>query len=95
LTILLDALVGIGLLAKRDGKYQCLPSISAVLSADNPDSVLPLVLHMAHVWERWSGLTSVVRGSQAPEKPAAPPEAEATRVFIGALHVILVECPKC
>jgi len=35
---------------------------------------------MAHVWERWSGLTSVIRGSQAPEEPAVPPDAEATSV---------------
>ena len=88
-TILLDALSAMGLLVKQAGKYQCPPAISSFLSAEAPHSILPMILHMAHVWERWAGLTSMVKGVRVREKPAAPfPEAEELRAFIGAMHAI-------
>ena len=88
LTILLDALVAIGLLVKKEGNYQCSSPLSALLSDDGPDSVLPLVLHMAHVQQRWSDLAEVVRGSRRPAPPGFQPDAGALRAFIGAMHVI-------
>jgi predicted O-methyltransferase YrrM len=88
-TILLDALSAMGLLVKHAGKYQCPPSISLFLSATAPDSILPMILHMAHVWERWAGLTSIVKGVRVQEKPAAPfQDTEELRAFIGAMHAI-------
>lgn len=89
LTILLDALSAMGLLIKRGDTYQCPPPVSALLSAEAPDSVLAMVLHMAHVWERWSRLTSIVRGSTALQKPITSPQGpEDLQAFIGAMHVI-------
>ncbi len=89
LTILLDALVAIGLLEKRGEVYQCSPSASRFLSADAPDSVLPMVLHMADLWRRWSGLTSVVRGTQVSDRVTAPfRDVNELRAFIGAMDVI-------
>src|SRR3972149_6807258 len=67
-TILLDALAAMGFLVKQAGKYHCPPSISSFLSAKAPDSITPMILHMAHIWERWSGLTGVVRGAKSQEK---------------------------
>ena len=89
LTILLDALSAMGLLAKQAGKYYCPPSISPFLSTESSNSILPMILHMAHVWERWAGLTGIVKGLRAQEKPAAPAQnAEELRAFIGAMHAI-------
>jgi SAM-dependent methyltransferase len=89
LTILLDALSAMGLLVKRGDTYQCPPPVSASLSAEAPDSVLAMVLHMAHVWERWSSLTGIVRGSSAPPKPITSSQGpEDLRAFIGAMHAI-------
>ncbi len=89
LTILLDALSAMELLVKRNGTYQCAPAVSDFLSADSPNSVLPMVLHMAHVWERWSKLTNIVRGALTPEKPVtSSQDPEDLRAFIGAMDVI-------
>lgn len=87
-TVLLDALSAIGLLAKKNATYQCPPSVSSFLSADAPGSILPLVLHMASVWKRWALLTNIVQGV-LPEKPSAPPQdMRDLKAFIGAMHVI-------
>ncbi len=87
-TILLDDLAAIGLLIKKNGTYQCPPSISGLLSADAPGSILPWVLHMANVWKRWDQLTSIAEGVPR-EEPAAPPQdMRDLKAFIGAMHVI-------
>ena len=88
LTILLDALAAIGLVVKEEGNYSCSPPFSVLLSDDSPDSVLPLVLHMAHVQQRWSHLAEIVRGYRRPAPPGFHPDAGALRAFIGAMHVI-------
>ena len=89
LTILLDALSGMGLLDKRGEVYQCSPSASLFLSADASDSVLPMVLHMAGLWRRWSSLTSIVRGAKVSDQITASfREIDELRAFIGAMDVI-------
>jgi SAM-dependent methyltransferase len=88
-TILLDALSAMELLVKQAGKYHCPPSISSLLSAEAPNSILPMILHMVHLWERWSRLTSVVKGVKLQEKPTpSSPDTDELRAFIGAMHVI-------
>jgi hypothetical protein len=89
LTTLLDALAAMDLLVKEEGRYRCLPAVSVLLSRKDSGSVLSMVLHMAHLWKRWSGLTDVVQGSSVPEKPAGSHRDEGElRAFIGAMHVI-------
>jgi predicted O-methyltransferase YrrM len=89
LTVLLDALAAMGLLVKEAGKYRSPPPASAFLSGNGPDSVLPMVLHMATLFKRWSLLTDVVQGSRIPEKPAGShQDKDELRAFIGAMHVI-------
>jgi hypothetical protein len=88
-TVLLDALSAMGLLDKRGEVYQCSPSTSRFLSADAPDSVLPMVLHMASLWRRWSSLTSIVRGDQVSGQVTASfRDADELRAFIGAMDII-------
>jgi predicted O-methyltransferase YrrM len=88
LTIVLDALAAMELLVKREGKYSCPPAISSLLSKDSPESVLPMVHHMAHVWQRWSKLTDRVRGKEEKDKDSAVPETSEIPAFIGAMHAI-------
>ena len=88
LTIVLDALAAMDFLVKREGRYACPPAVSALLSKDSPDSVLPMIHHMVHVWQRWSKLTEVVAGKKEPEKSSATPEASEILAFIGAMHAI-------
>ena len=89
LTALLDALAAMGLLAKNTGRYQCPAPVSILLSRESPGSILPMVMHMAHLWRRWSHLTQVVQGVPLPEQPAPPHQNEDTlRAFIGAMNVV-------
>ncbi|MEN6317654.1 MAG: methyltransferase [Syntrophaceae bacterium] len=89
ITILLDALAAMGLLIKKGETFRCVPSVSPFLSDDYPRSVLPMVLHMAHLWKRWSQLTDVSMGANDRENSAAPfRDADEMRAFIGAMHVI-------
>jgi len=89
LTIILDALSAMGLLDKRGEVYQCSPSASLFLSADAVDSILPMVLHMAGLWRRWSSLTSIVRGAKVSDQITASfRDIDELRAFIGAMDVI-------
>ncbi len=89
LTILLNALAAMDLLVKEAGKYQCPARVSRFLSRDAPGSVLPMVLHMGHLWKRWSGLTNVIQGLDVQMEPITSTKDERDlRAFIGAMHVV-------
>ena len=85
-TILLDALAGMGLLSKRDGAYLCEPDLARHLSAHGPESVLPMLCHNAGMWRRWTQLTEIVRGTTPAESATRSPED--LRAFIEAMDVV-------
>jgi predicted O-methyltransferase YrrM len=89
-TILLDALSAMGLLRKQEETYQCVPPVSDFLSENQPASVLPMILHAAHLWRKWSKLTAVVRDSESAAEKDGPPfqKSEELQAFIGAMHTI-------
>jgi len=93
MTILLDALTAMDLLVKEAGKYHCPPPVSSLLSKNYPDSVLPMVHHMAHLWPRWSSLTKIVCSPACPTEAAAPQEKKEEELwdFIGTMHTIAAE----
>jgi SAM-dependent methyltransferase len=87
-TRILDCLVTFELLDKRDSVYH-VTERGAWLSSDHPRSVLPMVLHMAHLWENWSHLSETVRNGVNPHRKAIiEAEAERQKAFIGAMHVV-------
>ena len=89
IVILLDALSALGFLSKKDGRYQVEPSVASLLSATASDSILPMVLHMATVWQNWSQITDIVLGKTTPGLKAKGALAEGNRkAFIGAMHVV-------
>jgi len=89
LTVLLDALAAMGVLNKERDRYQCLPPVSCLLSRESPESILPMVMHMAHLWRRWSDLTRIVQRTDLTEKFESPHfDQDTLRAFIGAMHVI-------
>ncbi len=88
LTILMDALSAMGLLSKDGDKYQCPFPTSSYLRSDSPQSILPMILHMANRWQSWSNLTSIVRGKDIPEKEVGSFQGKEFEDFIGAMHVI-------
>jgi ribosomal protein L11 methylase PrmA len=87
LTRLLDALVANELMDKQNGVYQSTHQ-AARLSADHPETVLPMVLHMAEVWNSWSKLTEVVQKGQKRDLVAMTDKGPGPlAAFIGAMHV--------
>jgi SAM-dependent methyltransferase len=72
-----------GLLDKTGGTYRTAKDASC-LAADAADSILPMLLHAAALWDRWTGLTRKVGGTPL----TARPPAAATRAFIEAMHVV-------
>ena len=89
LTVLLDALTAMGLLIKKDARYQTEPSVAPFLSSDAPGSVLPMVLHGAGLWKTWSQLTTIVSEAVGPERPAAAFRSQDDlKAFIGAMAAV-------
>ncbi|MBP1625290.1 MAG: SAM-dependent methyltransferase [Acidobacteria bacterium] len=82
---LLDAVSAMGLLTKEGQTYRC---ESSMLSKGTPDSVLPMILHMSHLWGRWSHLADIVRGLPVKDEFDFSRDDEELRAFIGAMHSI-------
>lgn len=89
-TTLLDALAAMELIAKHDDRYTCPPEVAALLAADSPHSVLPMVLHSAGLWHPWSELTGICRNEpDAWQRALGRPRTDANwAAFIGAMHVV-------
>jgi ubiquinone/menaquinone biosynthesis C-methylase UbiE len=60
-TALLDALVAIGLLEKRDGKYSLAQGVAPVLTAGGAQSMLAMGQHQANCLRSWADLARVVK----------------------------------
>ncbi|MCX7800288.1 MAG: acetylserotonin O-methyltransferase [Fimbriimonadales bacterium] len=83
LEILLDALTATGWLLKTDGRYANTPAGARWLTGGSSESVLPYLQHMAHLWERWAGLTAKVV-----PLPSDRREESRQLAFIEAMHVL-------
>ncbi len=60
-----------------------------MLAENSPDSILPMVLHMASLWPRWSRLADIAKGiPSAMEEFNFKRNGEELRAFIGAMHSI-------
>jgi (2Fe-2S) ferredoxin/predicted O-methyltransferase YrrM len=62
---LLNALVSLKLLEKRDGVYTNSPLSARFFVEGTPDSARAAQLHIANIWKRWSTLTDAVRAGTA------------------------------
>ncbi len=87
-TILLNALVAMGLLEKGGEGFSCPPNLAPVLVKDSANSILPMILHMALLWGRWSNLTEIIRNGSDAVSPVASMRGPAQEAFIGAMHVV-------
>jgi predicted O-methyltransferase YrrM len=61
ITILLDALVSMELLEKKDEIYYCPAEVAMLLSKGSPTSIRPMVMLSVGGWKRWSDLTEIVQ----------------------------------
>jgi hypothetical protein len=87
MTILLDALAAMGLISKREDIYHTIPDVGQYLVDHTPRSVLPMILHAAHLWEIWSDLTGIVRKA-VPSKRYLTWDSDKMRAFVEAMHVL-------
>jgi predicted O-methyltransferase YrrM len=89
MAILLDALAAMGLLEKQGEAYRTTPAAAPFLTDGSPRSVRPMLLHAAHLWEAWSALTAIARGTGSSDGDAPEVhEADELAAFIGAMHVV-------
>ena len=87
-TRLLDCLTALGLLSKDGGRYR-LAEGSETLAGNHPATILPMILHLNHIWRNWSNLTDVIReGKNDNLKKLGDWGGEVQEAFIGAMHVI-------
>ena len=87
-TRLLRCLITLGLLQKEQNRYR-LNEGSEVLSAKHPATILPMILHLNHVWKNWSLLTETIRqGRNEGLKKMGDWGGEVQEAFIGAMHAI-------
>jgi predicted O-methyltransferase YrrM len=84
LAILLDGLAAMELLVKRDDTYQTRAELAPLLTLDSNESVLPMVLHAARLWEGWGELTERVGG----KRRLRTSDEDDLRAFIAAMHVV-------
>jgi len=83
-TALLDALAALGYLAKKGGVYRTAPAVVPMLTNESPGSVLPGLMHAAHLWQGWSQLTDIVLEGGHAEFPGGDREKR-RKAFIGAM----------
>jgi (2Fe-2S) ferredoxin/predicted O-methyltransferase YrrM len=63
--MLLNALVSLKLLEKRNGAFFQTPLSARFFSADSRDNARPALMHTAHLWHRWSTLTECLRAGRS------------------------------
>jgi len=63
--MLLNALVSLKLLGKREDTFFNTPASARFFTAGSLDNARPALLHTAHLWNRWSTLTQAVRSGTA------------------------------
>jgi (2Fe-2S) ferredoxin/ubiquinone/menaquinone biosynthesis C-methylase UbiE len=85
--MLMNALVAVQLLTKRDGTFANTPIAARFLVSNLPDSHRMALMHTAHIWKRWSTLTEAVRAGTAVASGETPERGEEwTQAFIAAMH---------
>jgi len=85
--MLLNALVAMGTLTKREGIFCNTPVTARFFVAGSPDDARLATLHTVHLWDRWSTLTECVRaGTAVGHEEMRNRGAEWTTAFIAAMH---------
>lgn len=83
--MLLDALVAVGMLTKREGVYGNTPEAARWLSDASPHSARAALMHVANLWPSWSLLTECVRKGTSAHAGRRSSRAE-TEAFIAMMH---------
>ena len=91
-TILLDAVVSMGLLEKMEETYHCPAEVASILSKESPTSIMPRVMLATGGWKRWSDLTDIVRHGKDRIRGIAFDMNESEKeAFTGAMQAVAYE----
>lgn len=87
MTILLDALAGLGVLVKSGDHYAVPPAVAPLVVDGPPPSVAAMLRHQANCLRRWARLPWVVQSGRPADAGTSVrgPEAD-QQSFIGAMH---------
>ncbi len=85
--VLLNAIVALGALTKKDGTFRNTPETARYLVAGSPDCVRPALMHTVHMSKSWATLTKCVRAGTAVVPPGVDQQdRQWTESFIAAMH---------
>jgi predicted O-methyltransferase YrrM len=85
--MLLNALTAMGLLTKQDDVFTNTPVSARFFAAGSKDDSRAALMHTAHLWATWSGLTESVRSGLPAQREQISDRGEAwTEAFIAAMH---------
>jgi predicted nicotinamide N-methyase len=73
------------LLSKSSGIYRNTAASERYLLPDSPDYSRPALMHMVHLWDRWTNLTECVRTGTAQSGEISERGADWTQAFIAAM----------
>lgn len=95
ITILLDALAAMALLAKHNEEYSLSSEAGQLLTEDSSKNILPAIRHQANCLRRWVQLPQVIRNGRPAERVLnIHSEAEDLAAFIGAMDNFSVPATK-
>ncbi len=84
---LLNALVALGVLDKRDGAFTNTPVAARYLVAGAEHDSRAAIMHTVHLWSRWSTLTDcVLEGTSVTAQQRRQRPDDWTTAFIAAMH---------
>lgn len=84
---LLNALVALGALVKRQERFENTPETARFLVAGSAEYARPALMHTVNMWNSWDTLTDCVRVGTAINPPGVEAEdPEWTQHFIAAMH---------
>jgi hypothetical protein len=84
---LLNALVSLGLLLKKDGRYRNAPASDTFLRGGAQHDARAALMHTVQLWDRWGTLTECVRqGAPVAHRDMGERGTGWTEPFIAAMH---------
>jgi predicted O-methyltransferase YrrM len=85
--MLLNALVALGMLTKKDSVFRNAPIATRHLTEGSPENARAALMHTVHLWHRWSTLTECVRtGTAIHHEEIGGRSEEWILAFIAAMH---------
>jgi SAM-dependent methyltransferase len=89
MAVLLDALTALGLLEKTGPRYATPAALRPLLTAQSPQTVLPMVQHSMTCLRHWTQVAAVVKSGHPGPRQESIRGAEADRAaFIAAMHSV-------